>query len=119
MSAQRAVSREGARLRGPWPVGASRHVNDSSYRAADAPERRKMPDLYAGLAVAQPSQFAPLHGHKKPEVLAPVGGWPQLHAAVENGADAVYFGLQSGFNARRRASNFTYEELPDMMRYLR
>jgi hypothetical protein len=39
--------------------------------------------------------------HHRPEVLAPVGGWPQLHAAVENGADAVYFGL-SDFNARAR-----------------
>lgn len=28
----------------------------------------------------------------KPEVLAPAGGWTQLKAAVENGADAVYFG---------------------------
>lgn len=37
----------------------------------------------------------------KPEVLAPAGGWPQLRAAVENGADAVYFGLDS-FNARAR-----------------
>ena len=35
----------------------------------------------------------------KPEVLAPVGGWPQLRAAVENGADAVYFGL-TDFSAR-------------------
>ncbi len=38
---------------------------------------------------------------KKPEVLAPAGGWPQLRAAVENGADCVYFGL-SDFNARAR-----------------
>ena len=30
----------------------------------------------------------------KPEVLAPAGGWSQLRAAVANGADAVYFGLQ-------------------------
>lgn len=30
--------------------------------------------------------------HAKPEVLAPAGGWPQLIAAVENGADAVYLG---------------------------
>lgn len=37
----------------------------------------------------------------KPEVLAPAGGWPQLRAAVENGADAVYFGV-TGFNARAR-----------------
>uniref|UniRef100_A0A7S3QZC6 Uncharacterized protein n=1 Tax=Dunaliella tertiolecta TaxID=3047 RepID=A0A7S3QZC6_DUNTE len=28
----------------------------------------------------------------KPEVLAPAGGWPQVKAACENGADAVYFG---------------------------
>lgn len=38
---------------------------------------------------------------KKPEVLAPAGGWKQLYAAVENGADAVYFGL-TDFNARAR-----------------
>ena len=46
----------------------------------------------------------------KPEVLAPVGGWPQLEAAVQNGADAVYFGL-TDFNARARASNFAPEEV--------
>ena len=50
---------------------------------------------------------------KKPEVLAPAGGWPQLRAAVENGADAVYFGL-SAFSARARATNFTPEELPEV-----
>lgn len=36
----------------------------------------------------------------KPEVLSPAGGWPQLRAAVANGANACYFGLQEGFNAR-------------------
>ncbi|CAL8464366.1 g3901 [Coccomyxa elongata] len=54
---------------------------------------------------------------KKPEVLAPAGGWPQLRAAVENGADAVYFGLSS-FNARARAANFTLDELEEVMVYL-
>jgi len=49
-----------------------------------------------------------------PEVLAPVGGRPQLAAAIENGADAVYFGL-TAFNARARAANFTPDELPDVM----
>ena len=49
----------------------------------------------------------------KPQVLAPAGGWPQLKAAVENGADAVYLGL-SDFNARARAVNFTPEELPEV-----
>ena len=37
--------------------------------------------------------------------MAPAGGWPQLKAAVHNGADAVYFGL-STFSARARATNF-------------
>jgi putative protease len=38
-------------------------------------------------------------------VLAPAGDEESLRAAVEAGADAVYFGLQ-GFNARARATNF-------------
>jgi len=41
----------------------------------------------------------------KPELLCPVGGRQQLIAAVENGADAVYFG-GSNFNARIYADNF-------------
>eukprot|EP00854_Cymbomonas_tetramitiformis_P004258 gene4258-5242_t len=54
----------------------------------------------------------------KPQVLAPAGGWPQLKAAVHNGADAVYFGL-ADLNARARAANFSSEELPEVMTYLR
>ncbi len=50
-----------------------------------------------------------------PEVLAPAGDRECLHAAIENGADAVYFGLQHGFNARFRAGNFTMDELPEVM----
>ena len=53
----------------------------------------------------------------KPEVLAPAGGWTHLFSAVENGADAVYFGV-TDFNARVRADNFTSEELPDVMKFL-
>ena len=53
-----------------------------------------------------------------PELLAPAGDWDCLRAAVENGADAVYFGLQRGFNARVRAGNFTVDELPEVMFYL-
>lgn len=53
-----------------------------------------------------------------PELLAPAGNWECVRAAIENGADAVYFGLQSGFNARARAANFTTEELPRLMETL-
>jgi putative protease len=54
---------------------------------------------------------------RRPELLAPAGDWESLRAAVANGADAVYFGL-SNFNARHRATNFTLEELPEVMEYL-
>ena len=47
---------------------------------------------------------------RKPEVLAPAGGMPALRAALQHGADAVYFGLQDGFNARARAANFALAE---------
>ncbi|MCZ7398585.1 MAG: DUF3656 domain-containing protein [Candidatus Methanoperedens sp.] len=46
----------------------------------------------------------------KPELLAPVGSKEALIAAIENGADAVYFGGKV-FSARQYASNFTREEL--------
>ena len=52
----------------------------------------------------------------KPEVLSPVGYYPQLHAAIEAGADAVYFGLKH-FSARAKVG-FTLVELPDVMRTL-
>jgi putative protease len=54
----------------------------------------------------------------RPELLAPAGDWDAMRAAVANGADAVYFGL-SQFNARHRATNFTRDELPEVMRFLR
>jgi len=53
-----------------------------------------------------------------PELLAPAGNWECVHAAVENGADAIYFGLESGFNARARAVNFSLDELPRLMAHL-
>jgi U32 family peptidase len=53
----------------------------------------------------------------RPEVLAPAGDRAALEAAVNAGADAVYFGLH-GFNARARATNFDVESLTDTMRYL-
>ncbi|GIX50049.1 MAG: peptidase U32 [Limisphaera sp.] len=52
-----------------------------------------------------------------PELLAPAGDWECARAAVENGADAIYFGLEA-FNARMRARNFTVEDLPALMEWL-
>ncbi|MCE9630655.1 MAG: U32 family peptidase [Planctomycetia bacterium] len=53
-----------------------------------------------------------------PELLAPAGDWDCVRAAIENGADAVYFGLEAGFNARARAANFTLDDLPRLMQTL-
>ena len=52
----------------------------------------------------------------KPEVMIPAGYWPQLQAAVEAGADSVYFGLKH-FSARAKVG-FTLSELPEAMRTL-
>jgi U32 family peptidase len=52
----------------------------------------------------------------KPEIKSPAGYWPQLHAAIEAGADAVYFGL-THFTARAK-SGFTLAELPEALRTL-
>ena len=52
-----------------------------------------------------------------PELLSPAGDWKALIAAVSNGADAVYFGVEA-FNARLRADNFQLVELPEIMAWL-
>lgn len=53
----------------------------------------------------------------RPELLSPAGDWDCVRAAVENGADAIYFGLER-FNARMRAKNFTVSDLPELMAFL-
>lgn len=53
-----------------------------------------------------------------PELLAPAGNWECARAAVANGADAVYFGLDCGFNARARAANFALDELSPLVEFL-
>lgn len=52
-----------------------------------------------------------------PEVLAPAGNWDCVRAAVANGAQAVYFGLDK-FNARMRADNFTRGDLAALVPFL-
>ena len=50
---------------------------------------------------------------QKPELLAPAGSEECLYAAIENGADAVYFGIagSGNFNARIRAKNIPLDRL--------
>lgn len=53
---------------------------------------------------------------EKIRILAPSGSIEQLVAAVNNGCDAVYLGLDS-FNARMKAPNFTLENLSEWVDY--
>ncbi len=52
---------------------------------------------------------------KKPEILAPIQDWTSLTAAINSGADAVFFGIQ-GFNMRANAKNFTVGDLKKIAR---
>lgn len=50
----------------------------------------------------------------KIELMAPAGNFESLQAAIDNGADSVYFGVDQ-LNMRARASiNFTIEDLPEI-----
>ncbi len=52
---------------------------------------------------------------RRPEILAPAGDDDALAAALAAGADAVYFGLDEGWNARARATNFSLARLPELV----
>ncbi len=65
-----------------------------------------------------PTSNRPQPPRRRPELLAPAGDRECVTAAVENGADAVYFGLECGFNARARATNLHVDDLPEVMSYL-
>src|SRR5262249_23560483 len=65
-----------------------------------------------GIAATHPARI-----WRIPELLSPAGDWECAKAAVENGADAIYFGLEK-FNARMRAHNFTEADLTKLMEWL-
>ncbi|QED36599.1 U32 family peptidase [Antarcticibacterium arcticum] len=55
----------------------------------------------------------------KMELMAPAGNFESLQAALDNGADSVYFGVEQ-LNMRARASiNFTMEDLPEITKRCR
>jgi putative protease len=62
------------------------------------------------------SALVPRSRNVPPELLAPAGGPDALRAAVANGADAVYLGVES-LNARRGAENFALDGLAEVCRY--
>src|SRR5215212_7417716 len=72
-------------------------------------------EYYVLVRHASPSINMSSHTRSRPELLAPAGDRDCVRAAIENGADAVYFGLDTGFNARARAKNFDVADLPQLM----
>jgi len=53
------------------------------------------------------------------ELMAPAGDFSALQAALDNGADSVYFGVEQ-LNMRARSSaNFSVEDLPEIVRRAR
>ena len=60
----------------------------------------------------------PYPQHNKPELLSPAGDMECFFAAVENGADAVYFGLKD-FSARASADNFAIDDASKAIAYAR
>ncbi len=71
----------------------------------------------SSIIASAPTRQTPSERRALPELLAPAGDWDCVKAAVENGADAIYFGLDK-FNARMRAQNFTESDLPKLMEFL-
>lgn len=54
--------------------------------------------------------------NNRPELMAPAGDWIMLRAAVNAGADAIYFGIDK-LNMRAKAKNFSLDDLPQITTY--
>jgi putative protease len=50
-----------------------------------------------------------------PEIMSPAGDFINLSAALNAGADAIYFGVK-GFNMRAGAKNFELKDLPKVVK---
>ncbi len=48
------------------------------------------------------------------EIMAPAGSWASLKAAIQGGADSIYFGVGKLNMRAKAANNFTLEDLPEI-----
>ena len=55
----------------------------------------------------------------KIEIMAPVGSWESLQAALQGGADAIYFGVGKLNMRSRSAANFSIDDLPRIVQLTR
>ena len=53
------------------------------------------------------------------EIMAPVGSYESLMAAIEAGANSVYFGIENLNMRSRSASNFTTDDLREIVKICR
>lgn len=53
-------------------------------------------------------------GENKIEIMAPAGDWASLNAAIQGGADSVYFGVGHLNMRSRSTNNFTIEDLAEI-----
>src|SRR3974377_1919689 len=95
------------------PAAAGKLSLESSMNSLELNPPASLNASAAGHAIAEGAGLV----IRLPELLAPAGDWECARAAVENGADAIYFGLEK-FNARMRAHNFTESDLLRLMEYL-
>ena len=56
---------------------------------------------------------------KELEIMAPAGNFECLHAAIQGGADSVYFGVGQLNMRSHSANNFAPEDLPEVVRICR
>lgn len=53
---------------------------------------------------------------KKPEIMAPVGSFESLSAAIKSGCDSIYFGVEQLNMRARSAHNFSLEEIAEVVK---
>lgn len=53
------------------------------------------------------------------EIMAPAGSWESLSAAIQAGADSVYFGIEKLNMRAKSSSNFTTQDLREIVRICR
>jgi len=62
------------------------------------------------------SPFRGLGGRSSFEIMAPAGSWESLSAAMKAGANSVYFGIEKLNMRAKSSSNFTTEDLREIVR---
>ena len=78
---------------------------------------KRIPSKQSRISNLQPPISNP-RSPKVPELMAPAGDWTMLRAAVQSGANAVYFGIDK-LNMRAKAKNFYLRDLKKIAEFCR